>query len=419
MKRLFVLVCMLGSGVCFGADAQPSALTIDLANLPNKTVVAPGAYKVRLVNRLVGVPYQVDTSIRTSRIAQPFDVKVLQLGKAAFPTCEEDVNDLKKKLLALTCERDVAQLRLTYVNDLPSCNATQRAEFGLWLEAATQWEGPPLPTLTEGDTLTASVKRSKVGSESDERRCGNKASQQAGLLREMGDWVFQAGEEQAQWLTFYGFNFADSGNEDFFSKANAGSDPATFTITKKADRDDNAFSPSVYFMRLPGGDDDQWYSWRTDDSFGGITAGLGFDLDNPTVFLGYGWGWGYNIMLTSGVIMHKENRLNGQYHAGDVVAENLTADQLADSTYKPRLYVGVAFRFGSNPFPAKQTAAPTPQPAPAPAPPSQEVPPEPEAGDGDDQPDDGNEGSEETPSAPVEEGETSESDAITAPPAEG
>ncbi|MGH8235589.1 MAG: hypothetical protein ACREXP_01055 [Steroidobacteraceae bacterium] len=77
---------------------------------------------------------------------------------------------------------------------------------------------------------------------------------------------------------------------------------------------------------------------------------MGFDFDSPTVFLGYGVGWGYNVMLTAGAIMHKEKRLKGQYDANDVVSENLTADQLLDSTYKPRAYVGLAFRFGANPF---------------------------------------------------------------------
>lgn len=356
MKRASVISVLLVLAVCapvFAAESKPDEtrdLTIDLASAPSVSVRAPGTYRIHLINRIPRAKYSVSSRIVSDKVAQPFDIAGLKPKAAvsAVADCTSDEKTLADRLDTVTTEQDVAALRQTYRSKLPNCTEEQQQEFGQQLEASTQWDDTAaLPALDAGDSLFVTVVRQAA----------------AGVAQQvLGTWQFEFGKREAQWLTFYGFNFAQSGDDSFFTEANAGSNPPTFTITKGADRSDNSFSPSVYLFRLPaqqtGARLSRWWGWRGQDTFGGVTAGLGFDFDNPTVFLGYGVGWGYNVMLTAGVVMHKEKRLNGQYDSGDVVAENLTADQLLDATYKPRAYVGLAFRFGSNPFSGDDEPAP-------------------------------------------------------------
>ena len=176
---------------------------------------------------------------------------------------------------------------------------------------------------------------------------------------------------------FYGANFINSSDQQYYSKTNAGASPATYTITAQTNRSDRQFAPSVSFMWLPsenfqcdtahffGGCLGRAFAWRgeTSDVFGGLNAGLGFgtnsDTSNPVAFLGYAVGWGYNLMLSAGVAMHQEKRLLGQYQPGQVVSENLTPDQLSQNVYRPSFYVGLQFRFGSNPFSSQKSGSST------------------------------------------------------------
>ncbi|WP_348672083.1 hypothetical protein, partial [uncultured Abyssibacter sp.] len=126
-------------------------------------------------------------------------------------------------------------------------------------------------------------------------------------------------ETIGEWITLYGFNYLDSGEAGHFAKPDPGTDPQTYTITPKTNRQDKVFSPSIYFMWIKSRNYEfipaRVLSWNAGDVFGGVTAGLGFDLDSPTVFMGYGLGWGYNVMLTAGGVFHSEQRLDGKYNA--------------------------------------------------------------------------------------------------------
>jgi hypothetical protein len=244
---------------------------------------------------------------------------------------EKEIGALEKEVLALGGSNGACSAK---PDDAKKALDTFRSQTSATLDKVT---------LAQGEELTVSVERQAgVGSDVPEAP--------------LGDYVIATPPQPSQWLTYYGFNYISDGDQNFFAKANAGSSPATYTITPDANRHSKQFAPSVYFMWLPAKNFDytalRAFAWRDSDSgmFGGLTAGLGFDTSNPVAFLGYGVGWGYNVMLTGGVAMHKEKRLLGQYNSGDVVSENLTADQLLDDTYKPRFYIGVAFRFGSNPF---------------------------------------------------------------------
>ena len=348
MKRaliLSVLLSLAGCAPAFAADPAPTPdppkdLTIDLGRLPGISVVAPGTYRIHLINTIPRAMYQTSTRIETNKVAQPFN-KADVARAVEGDDCDKEQDKVRGELRDVPSEQEVAALRLAYEPRLrrQKCSDERIKLFAEEFEGKTETrETALLPTLEVGDSVFVTVVRDAASGVA---------------AKSLGTWQFDIGKREAQWLTFYGFNFAQSGDENYFTQTNAGTNPPTYTITKSTDRGDNNFSPSIYFFRLPAQQTrfkDRWWGWRGEDTFGGVTAGLGFDFDNPTVFLGYGVGWGYNVMLTAGVVMHKEQRLKGQYDPNDVVAENLTEDQLLDSTYKPRAYVGLAFRFGSNPF---------------------------------------------------------------------
>jgi hypothetical protein len=365
------------------AKADPTYLTVDLASGGDAFVIDAGQYTLKFINRLPIAQYSPTTKLFDRSIPAPFDVPGAGKGTPPAPTpysspaCDTRITSMTNSLNGMTCEAEVSQLRATYTSQLTSlrCTALDIKQFSDTFSGLTESTEPnPLPALSDGDRLVITVKRSNIITASTQLGtvCGRDkmtltadgSGRHTIPERILGPWQIDVGKTQAQWLTFYGFNFASSGNQDYFSKTNTGTNPTTYTITRKTSTHGSAFSPSVYFIRIPGDDGfNDWakiVGWRSGDLMGGLTAGVGFDFDKPTLFLGYGFGWGYNVMLTAGVVMHKEDRLNGQYAAGQVVAENLTSDQLIDSTYKPRAYVGLAFRFGSNPFSSSSSKPSTP-----------------------------------------------------------
>lgn len=346
------------------SDAK--TLTIDLATAGD-FVLDAGTYTAKYIDKIPAASYTPSSKLSNHAIPAALNLPTPAPLRAS---CVTLANAFMGKLDSVTCESEVSGLRAAIASQLAGgCSDAEIQQVTSDFDKLTTWTDPnPLPALVDGDVLAVTVKRDSfiTGAKTLGTSCAKESlttaadssGRSAVAARTLGTWTYSVGKLEAQWLTLYGFNFAAGGNQDYFSKTNSGTNPTTYTITRKAGRGGKAFSPSVYFMRLPGEDGatfGRWAGWRQGDYFGGITAGLGFDFDNPTVFLGYGFGWGYNVLATAGVVMHKENRLNGQYNAGDVVSENLTSDQLTQSTYKPQAYIGLAFRFGSNPFKSTNT----------------------------------------------------------------
>lgn len=144
------------------------------------------------------------------------------------------------------------------------------------------------------------------------------------------------------WRASYGFGFFEEDDEGFFSRA--GNDEGTFIIQKKVDRGDLAIAPAVFFT---------WAreSGKLSDWDHGPTGGLGFDLTKPVVFVGWQATYNQNFTLNGGVVARPETELEGMYEVGQILKENLTADQLEDdSSYGIAPFLGLSFRFSENPF---------------------------------------------------------------------
>lgn len=148
-------------------------------------------------------------------------------------------------------------------------------------------------------------------------------------------------EPRGEWLTSYGFMFIPSGDEEYFSAEGSTNDE--FVITRKHDRHEWDFSPSVFFNFLRAIDTGRPLVL-------GPTAGLGFDLSAPVVFAGASLFYERNIALVAGAVIHQERRLRGEYRSGQTVTENLSTDQLTEKTYRPGFFIGLSFRFSENIF---------------------------------------------------------------------
>ncbi len=86
-----------------------------------------------------------------------------------------------------------------------------------------------------------------------------------------------------------------------------------------------------------------------DISFG-YTGGIGFDLEKISVFTGISLGIGQNIILTSGVAFHQQEKLNSTYNIGQEVDTALTTENLVTKQYRFNPFVGISFRLDNNPF---------------------------------------------------------------------
>ena len=169
--------------------------------------------------------------------------------------------------------------------------------------------------------------------------------------------IFTAGDRGA-WLFTYGFIFTHNTDDTYYAAPTGNN---SYTIQKQDKAFSMTFVPSIFFTWLPA-------SRANSDLSFGPTAGLGFDLSAPVVSLGASLLYNYNISLVAGGSFQQHTLLNGQYHAGQPINENLTNDQLTHKTYGPTWFAGLTFRFASNPFHAKVAEQPAPTLSPTPAP---------------------------------------------------
>jgi len=163
------------------------------------------------------------------------------------------------------------------------------------------------------------------------------------------------GASRGKWLTTYGAAWAPNRDEKYFAKATGTT--SQYAIT--AERAQGGLTPPmpvVFFTWLGRSHQD------TDLAYG-PTAGFGVEGGNrPTIFGGYSVTYNWNLGFVTGVAVVPELRLNGRYSPDQVVTENLAADALLVSVYRPRWFFAFTFRFGSNPFVAPTPTAPVKKP---------------------------------------------------------
>lgn len=219
-------------------------------------------------------------------------------------------------------ERAVAAARRELESELATttCSASDPVRSAATAAiSATRWSKTIDLTLSEGDAVQITLARE---------------GEQAEIL--------VIAPEPSRYFGSAGFLFFREGDDRFFTRER---DDGRFEIVAEVDRSDwhaGGLGTFNWTMGRRGGS--RQASW-------GLSAGVGFDGNEPSVLLGL-HGMVGPVGLVVGVAMREETRLKGRYQAfvdendpGTLLESALDGDQLVDETFEPSLVLGVSIRF--------------------------------------------------------------------------
>lgn len=282
-------------------------------------MVSSGTVSVRVINKAPTGRYRIDWELRRTAIP-PLELPTAGIEEEPDTTCSH-LRATTDTLLKCDDEAKVPDLVERIKDALEkSCDSTVENSAS---QAIARTRSSPIVVEMGSDAqlYVTVVRLADDGSETKR-------------------WeVVYKTEPSGEWFASYGFTFIPSDNDVYFSKS-AG--PDSFQVTKEADNQEFDFAPAVFFSWMPG-------RLSTPALSPSLTAGLGFDLDNPVVFLGLSLSYHYNISLVGGGVMHQVTRLSGKYEPNDTITENLSEGQLSEDTYAFGWFFGVSFRFGGAP----------------------------------------------------------------------
>ncbi len=140
---------------------------------------------------------------------------------------------------------------------------------------------------------------------------------------------------RGNWIALSTLAFAPHRDKEYFA---APADNGKFNITTSKNRKFADVIPAVLFTWLPTKQEEDYM-------VPSVAGGLGFDSSNPVVFFGGSLTFNQNLGVTAGLVLQKQNRLAGKYSVGQTVGENLTSQQLEESSYHPNVFLGFTYRF--------------------------------------------------------------------------
>ena len=324
----FVFAWAVGTWPCL-AGAGECEVTLDLSrgDLGFDASVTGAVTCVQLTNAIPSATYEVELG-RETCIA-PLSTDAFSFGG--------------KELGAVANERaDGGDPCATATSVLTTALSGAKSESAV-KQAVEAYEAKKLVGCSQGDAAVATT-RKKDGSSlvvgGDETLVVTVVRKKTTAL-DSRKW--QIPSSCSGWQTTYGFTFVPNRDRKFISKVNE-DEEGTFIITQEEDREEGDFLASILFR----------YS-RPGKNYGPV-FGLGYDLKNISVLGGFGYTFKQNVTITAGVAIHERTDLVGRYNVGDVIKENIGADQLLEKTFVPNAYVGLSFRFGSNIFSQRDTA---------------------------------------------------------------
>jgi len=354
MRRTSSLVLAASLTASVAAAAPQAAQVLDLGRQPADTtaklsVPAGQALSVLIRNRIPGQTYLVSVVLRTVEI--PAFPPLGGARPAGAPGCTE----LLAQVDALSTqdeETSVANIVETVEAALQAGLCTDPDALAS-IHIALSRTVTTLPgawILQAGEELVVTVTRTRQGK------------------TKKWELVLSTGP-RGKWMTTYGFATYANRDEKFFAQSDGA---GKFVVTPETEPDtwDLKLVPSIFFTWLPSAKENKDFSF-------GLSGGLGVKDDTPVVFLGGSVLYNWNLSLVAGVGLAHQSRLRGQYTKDQVLAENLSEDQLNEKVFRPAIMAAVTFRFGSSPFEGNKSgggsaATPTPKPSatPKPAPPS-------------------------------------------------
>ena len=169
------------------------------------------------------------------------------------------------------------------------------------------------------------------------------------INRDSLTWTFIIeGDESGKWVTTYGFGFTSSlERATYYTKQIPDSTVYQIFKTESTKFYDLNYIPAVFFSYFP--------SQSFNKSLNcGMTAGFGFDMSAPVVFLGCNVMYRQNIGISFGVAFQEQFVLRDQYKEKEIISITLDTEQLHKKVYRPNIFISINFRFGENPFKNQQ-----------------------------------------------------------------
>lgn len=323
LKVCIALASMMVPAVVVGQSLEP--LDLSQPSPEEEKEVPIGTFVLRLENRAPGAEYQLRWQLRKDILGPPLQFLAGE-GEVSEPCKEFDT--AIGKLAAETAETEVKGLVKNVENLRPGCSSDVLRDKADKVIAHTT-EERTVAILIYDSVLEVTVTNLTTDKE----------------------WnaIYRA-PSSGEWFGHYGFAFVPSEDERFFVKT-IDDQPGKFRITEQADNQEFDFVPAVLFSYMPARWSHRYTAWSA-------TGGLGFDLSNPVVFLGGSLAFRQNLLLVAGAVWHEEMHLNGRYKDDDVIGENLSEDQLSETTYDIAWFVGVSFRFDTAPLTHKKETTP-------------------------------------------------------------
>lgn len=169
------------------------------------------------------------------------------------------------------------------------------------------------------NTIYTFVLKVKVDTEVQERRF---------LFESQSTW---------DWSSTFGVNAIFLFNSDTYKTVADGDE---FQIIGDSGQDIIEYLPSIMFTFMD----------KSKNISTGFSAGLGFDLEQISVFVGPSIGIGQNFVVTGGVAFHNQQRLDSRYRVNDNVDSSLNFDDLHERYYRFNPFLSLSFRLDKSPF---------------------------------------------------------------------
>lgn len=326
-KTLLHFLLTLGLGIATGtAQAADRLITLDLSLPPGERTeqLAPDkVYAFETVNRVPQFRY----SIRVQREIQ--QIEKIDPPGAAQPEGDspcERISSIDSQLSAATEETAVARLAARAQRLIAEDQCKNPDVVNLLRETLAQTRerlGEEF-LLSEGELIRITV---------------NRLDGEA-----VREWIFIFNAPpRGNWFTSYGFTFLGDQDETFFSRETDSGFEIARDNQSGGELSNLSFAPSFFYTWLPRRDENR-------DLSPGFTFGLGFDQSNPVVFAGGSLNYNRNVSLIAGAAIHRQNRLNGQFYAGQPLQELLDDEALHEERFGINYFFGLSFRFNTNPF---------------------------------------------------------------------
>ena len=321
MKRIGLVILTLAALMLGGVAQAQQEVPFDLAlhapgSVSTDSIEAGKLFVIVVKNRIPTSQYTF-TVIRELAPIPPFDPFGTTLAPGNDP-CNPIVQTLQTEINAATTEMAVAAAfaKADAADPTDAC----AAQFAKVARRTTARFGPY--QLEAGESLTFTISRT---------------------VPDAKTWTLKlVTPGPGEWRMMYGFNFVPNNDRTYFLREST-AQPGEFDIIRERSQNDMQLVPTIFMSWLGRQKQIRGWGW-------GLSGGLGFESSDPIVFGAVTFLYHENISINFGPVMAKQRRLNSRLDPAVRVKELLSDEDLHTSGYRPNWFIGVGYRFTSNPF---------------------------------------------------------------------